>query len=66
MSNLHHCSDDCELSHCGRCGCHTVGNTLIGGLCHDCHTQIEDNYQRFMEEQYALSLIGLPSVFDRM
>lgn len=67
MSNhLPLCADDCELNHCGRCGCHTVGNTLIGGLCQDCHTLTEDQYNRFMEEQYLNAQIGMPSVFDRL
>lgn len=59
------CSEDCDLLHCGRCNCHTAGNTLIGGLCQDCYTLTEDQYQHFMEQQYANALTGIPSVFDR-
>ena len=41
-------TDDCELGHCGGCGCHTVGNEFTGlGLCDLCDeltTPKFDNY----------------------
>lgn len=65
MSNLHQCSNDCDLLHCAKCGCHTAGDTLVAGLCQDCYTISEDEYNRFMEDQYHLALAGFPSVFDK-
>ena len=47
-------TDDCELVHCGYCDSHTIGNTLIAGLCQDCFNKEEDECNKYMEEKYAL------------
>lgn len=45
-------SDDCDQVHCADCGCHTVGNELVGGLCQDCAIAIEDDYNEEMNKRY--------------
>jgi hypothetical protein len=39
------CQDDsCDLHHCKKCGCHTVGNTLgYGGYCDECDLEMDAN-----------------------
>jgi len=48
------CSDDCDQVHCGNCGCHTIGNSLIQGLCQDCFQAQEDALNDYMNECYRL------------
>lgn len=31
------CLDNgCDQNHCGKCGCHTVANQLVAGMCQEC------------------------------
>ena len=51
-------SDDCELVHCRKCGCHTVGNTLThSGLCQDCQNIEDDAYEIEMRRRYHNELL---------
>lgn len=47
------CQDDsCELVHCENCGCHTIGNDLMAGLCDLCYDlQEEENRKHFLNQQ---------------
>jgi hypothetical protein len=44
-------TDDCELTHCKNCGCHTVGNTLIGGYCQTCW-DLQDQWLAEQAQEY--------------
>jgi hypothetical protein len=40
------CYDDsCDQVHCGQCGSHTVGDSLLRGLCQVCADIEEDQYR---------------------
>jgi NMD protein affecting ribosome stability and mRNA decay len=48
--------DDCDQVHCAKCGEHTVGNTLIAGLCQGCYDIAEAEYNRQMQQQYEAAI----------
>jgi len=52
-------TDDCDQVHCGKCGEHTVGNTLVGGMCQGCYDGEYEDYNNKMQAAYNASLIGV-------
>lgn len=47
-------TDDCELGHCKKCGCHTIGNEFVAGNCQDCID--EDNFAWELEQSEPKNL----------